>query len=85
VLFEFPYPGDFPRGTRLMFIQEAFYNGLLRKCGIKHQTLYFPDGHTGHTWGPASMRRNDLWTRSASGIDAKVLAVQIPLYLLLIS
>jgi hypothetical protein len=61
-------------------IQEAFFNGWLRACGIKHETLDGPDGLTLFIWGPASLRRSDLWTLSESDIDAKLGQVQTPVY-----
>jgi hypothetical protein len=61
-------------------MQEAFYSGWLRKCGIKHQTFNLPDGHTGHIFGPASMRHNDLYTLRESDFDNELDSAQNPIY-----
>jgi hypothetical protein len=79
-------PGGGPAGDGVgaprwdPLIQEAFYNGWLRAHGIKHETLDAPDGMTIFIWGPASLRRSDLWTLAESDIDNKLGQAQTPVY-----
>jgi len=55
-----PGPGA-PRRPNAALIQESFFTGWTYTHGIKHLTLDGPDGLALFCWGPASIRRNDLW------------------------
>jgi hypothetical protein len=55
-----------PRNDDLL--QRAFYTGWKKIHALKWQTVYLPNGMTGHLWGPASIRHNDLWTLHESDI-----------------
>jgi hypothetical protein len=63
-----PGPGA-PRHPGADLLQMAFYTGWLHKHGIKHLTLDGPDGLALFCWGPASIRRNDLWLLANSGAN----------------
>jgi hypothetical protein len=57
-------------------MQQAVYNGWLRKHGIKAESVHGPNGMCLHIWGPSSMRHNDLWCLNESGVNTKFAAVQ---------
>ena len=63
-------PRQDPTGAQ----QQAFYNGWLRKHGVKAQVCSAPDGLDIHLFGGASCRHNDHWMRHASQVEATVAA-----------
>ena len=64
-----------PRNNRL--IQQAFYNGWKKIHGLKWQTVDLPNGMIFHTWGPVSVRHNDLYTLGHSHIIDLISNLQI--------
>lgn len=52
------------------WLQRAFYTGWLKIHGFKHQSIDLPNGLTMSCWGPASVRQNDVWCLTQSGILA---------------
>ena len=57
-------------------IETAFYNGWKKIHGLKWQTADLPCGMIFHAFGPATVRRNDLWTLARSNLDKKLEVLQ---------
>jgi len=53
-------------------IETAFYNGWKKIHGLKWQTADLPCGMIFHAFGPATVRRNDLWMLGESELDDKL-------------
>jgi hypothetical protein len=64
------------RRHQAALLQESFYNGWARGHGIKFETFDGPNGLTLQAFGPASMRQNDLWVVSRSGLNNDLARVQ---------
>jgi hypothetical protein len=52
-------------------IQRAFYNGWKSIHGLKHQTFDLAYGMTADMYGPASLRRNDLYLLRRSSVSER--------------
>ena len=53
-------------------IETSFYNGWKKIHGLKWQTADLPCGMIFHAFGPATVRRNDLWMLGESSLDGKL-------------
>lgn len=58
-------------------VQRAVYTGWLHLNGIKHECVMGPDGMALFIWGPASVRRNDLYALDKSNILLKWAAAMV--------
>ena len=57
-------------------IETAFYNGWKKIHGLKWQTADLPCGMIFHAFGPATVRRNDLWMLGESNLDSQLHVLQ---------
>jgi hypothetical protein len=61
--------------------QREYYTGWKKKHGLKWQALHFPDGMTGHLFGPVPTRQNDPRVLQLSGI-LQQWALHLPAYVM---